>query len=107
MNRLGQLIIILACIISAPAIAAPERISNFALLDQHGVSHELQRYGDHKAVVLISQSNSCQANIGNQPNYRLLRTTRERPCKRGGSSCGGCRFKQSMLHPSICNSPVY
>ncbi len=37
--------------------AMPERIGDFALLDQNGVHHQLSYYGDHDAVVVIAHEN--------------------------------------------------
>ncbi|MFM1897733.1 MAG: hypothetical protein RLZZ385_2807 [Pseudomonadota bacterium] len=69
---------VMLSIIAVPVSAAPDRIGNFALIDHEGVYHQLRKYGDYKAVVLISHSVSCLANIEQQPKYRLLRTTWER-----------------------------
>lgn len=60
------------------ANAEPGRIGNFALLDHQGNSHQLRKYGDSPAVVLISTSTRCLENIEKLPKYRLLRTTWER-----------------------------
>lgn len=54
------------------------RVDNFALLDQHGRQHELRKYGDSKALVLISVASACKSSVENLPEYRLLRTTWER-----------------------------
>lgn len=64
--------------ISVQANAGSDRIGNFALLDHLGNSHELRKYGDSRAVVLISTSAQCLENIDKLPKYRLLRTTWER-----------------------------
>jgi len=58
--------------------ASPERIGNFALIDHEGNSHQLRKYGDSKAVVIISTSASCAENIDQLQKYRLMRTTWER-----------------------------
>lgn len=55
-----------------------ERIANFALLDQHGVQHELRRYGDSKAVVVFSMAADCIESIEALPQLQLLRTSWER-----------------------------
>ncbi|MDA1372441.1 MAG: redoxin domain-containing protein [Proteobacteria bacterium] len=57
--------------------AASERVGNFALLDHKGAYHQLRKYGDSKAVVLISAASSCVENIDQLAKYRLLRTTWE------------------------------
>ena len=67
---------LLAPFLSQPA-AASERVGNFALLDHKGAYHQLRKYGDSKAVVLISAASSCVENIDQLAKYRLLRTTWE------------------------------
>lgn len=64
--------------VSQLATADSNRIGNFALLDHLGNSHQLIKYGDSRAVVLISTSAHCLENIEKLPKYRLLRTTWER-----------------------------
>ena len=59
------------------AYAGAERVGNFALIDHEGVYHQLQKYGDSKAVVIIATAVACQENIEQLPKYRLLRTTWE------------------------------
>ncbi|GAB1261262.1 thioredoxin domain-containing protein [Aurantivibrio plasticivorans] len=63
--------------LAAGATAAPTKVGDFGLIDHVGDQHQLSRLGYHKAVVVISQDNSCQANIDNLPKYKLLRTTFE------------------------------
>lgn len=58
--------------------AGPQRIGNFALIDHQGSYHQLRKYGDSKAVVIISTAAHCLENIEKLPKYRLLRTTWER-----------------------------
>ncbi len=60
------------------AAAGPQRVGNFALLDHEGRIHNLRKYGDSKAVVLISTSAHCVENLDQLHKYRLLRTTWER-----------------------------
>lgn len=81
MNRFvasfGQLLLL--CSLPLSAVSATfERVSNFALLDQHGAHHELRRYGDSKAVVILSAAASCIETLDLLPKYKLLRTTWER-----------------------------
>ena len=57
--------------------SATERVGNFALLDHKGIYHQLRKYGDSKAVVIISTATNCLENIEKLPKYRLLRTTWE------------------------------
>ncbi len=54
------------------------KVDNFALLDQQGRQHELRKYGNSKALVLISVASACEPSIENLPEYQLLRTTWER-----------------------------
>ena len=75
--RIFQLFLI-ACattLLSSTALANPERVSNFALIDHKGTSHHLNKYGDSRAVVLISTASQCEVNINNLHKYRLLQTT--------------------------------
>lgn len=51
----------MAVISSAPTHAAPERVGDFALLDDKGVFHQLSRYQHRDAVVLLAYDNSCAA----------------------------------------------
>ncbi|MEX0618722.1 MAG: hypothetical protein WDZ76_02450 [Pseudohongiellaceae bacterium] len=67
----------LLSVLAVQVDAAPERVGNFALIDHEGVYHQLRKYGDHKAVVLISHSASCVENVERIHKYRLLRTTWE------------------------------
>lgn len=60
---------------TATSAFATERVANFALLDHEGISHQLRKYGDSKAVVIISMATSCQQNIESLHKYRLLQTT--------------------------------
>lgn len=62
---------------TGPALASPERVDNFALLDHMGRFHELRQYGDHKAVVLIAADLNCPNVVDNLHKYQLLQTTWE------------------------------
>ena len=68
----------LSMILSSEVSASPPKTANFALLDQHGLQHELRKYGDSKALVLMTLSSSCSDSIDALPKYRLLRSTWER-----------------------------
>lgn len=62
--RINNLICLTAMALSPLAISplansATEKVSDFALLDQHGEFHQLSRYQDHEAVVLMSHSAVC------------------------------------------------
>src|SRR5262245_58845244 len=56
-----------------PAPAATV-ITDFSLIDHLGSQQQMTRLGKEKAVVIISQANSCQENIDQLPKYKLLRT---------------------------------
>ena len=43
----------------AASAAEPKKVGDFTLLDQHGKSHQLSWYGDHKAIVIMVQGNGC------------------------------------------------
>lgn len=78
MNRLTAFVLFaLASAFSVIAQAGAERVGNFALIDHEGVYHQLAKYGDSKAVVIIATAADCQENIEKLPKYRLLRTTWE------------------------------
>ncbi len=71
----------LACLLLAVASGAQaklERVANFSLLDQAGNSHQLLKYGDSKAVVLISIASQCEENLQNLHKYQLLQTSWEK-----------------------------
>lgn len=46
---------------SLPGMAAPERVGDFALLDEQGVFHQLSRYQHRDAVVLLAFDSNCAA----------------------------------------------
>ncbi len=46
---------------SLPSLAAPERVGDFALLDEEGVFHQLSRYQHRDAVVLLAYDSNCPA----------------------------------------------
>ena len=66
-----------AMLMTSQISSATERVGNFALLDHKGIYHQLRKYGDSKAVVIISTATNCLENIEKLPKYRLLRTTWE------------------------------
>ena len=45
-----------AILMTSQGSSATERVGNFALLDHEGIYHQLRKYGDSKAVVIISLS---------------------------------------------------
>jgi peroxiredoxin len=72
------LLLTLSCVFTIQSHASAERVGNFALIDHEGVYHQLQKYGDSKAVVIISTAANCEENVERLHKYRLLRTTWER-----------------------------
>jgi hypothetical protein len=58
--------------------AGPAVVGDFGLIDHQGVQHQLTRLGNNKAVVIISQANSCQDSINLLPKYVTLRTLWEK-----------------------------
>lgn len=50
-----------AGLISMSTTAAPERVGDFALLDEQGVFHQLSRYQHRDAVVLLAYDDNCPA----------------------------------------------
>lgn len=79
MNTVNRaLIFALTLLLPTLANAGLERVGDFALIDHEGSSHQLRKYGDSKAIVLISTSSKCRESIDRLPSYRLLRTTWER-----------------------------
>ncbi len=69
--------LLMAMLMTSQVSSATERVGNFALLDHEGNYHQLRKYGDSKAVVIISTATNCLENIEKLPKYRLLRTTWE------------------------------
>jgi len=60
--------------LSVSAIAAPERVGDFALLDQNGDFHQFSKYRNQEAIVVLSQSNSCAASQAAATKLQDLRT---------------------------------
>ena len=78
MNRISWMSLLsVVALLTVQASFASERVGNFALLDHEGSYHQLRKYGDSKAVVIISIASACVENIDKLPKYRLLRTTWE------------------------------
>jgi len=79
---MGKLSFLLAIGLSASlaswADVSTKKVGDFALLDHKGNFHQLRKYSDSKAVVIISLATHCVDNIEQLAKYRLLRTTWER-----------------------------
>jgi peroxiredoxin len=58
--------------------ASPTQVGDFSLIDHEGSLQQLSRLGDHKAVVVISQANSCAENVDQLHRYKHLQTTWEK-----------------------------
>jgi peroxiredoxin len=67
-----------AVMLVTQAHAAPTSVGDFGLIDHQGAQHQLSRLGKNKAVVVITQANSCAENVDQLPRYKLLRTTWEK-----------------------------
>jgi len=67
-------VLTLTCLAATNVFAKPERVGDFALIDHEGVFHQLSRYRDKKAVVLLSHTNACDAA---NTSVGLLRDLRE------------------------------
>jgi peroxiredoxin len=79
MKKLSLILLLSTLVLTNSQVnAGPEKIGNFALIDHEGKFHQLRKYGDSKAVVIISTAVDCQENLERLPKYRLLRTTWER-----------------------------
>lgn len=65
-------ICLIACA-ALPNLAAAQRSTDFALLDQHGVFHQLSRYGESEAVVLFVQGNGEEGSRQALPKLQALR----------------------------------
>jgi hypothetical protein len=65
---------------TANAIQVGDRVDNFRLLDQRGISHELYYLSDMKAVVLLAHRNDCDAA---QPSVAQLDRIRQQYKDRG------------------------
>lgn len=61
LRPLGRLVLALTVVASAHIQAAPERVGDFALLDNHGEFHQLSRYLHKSAVVLMAYDPACAA----------------------------------------------
>ena len=60
-NLLGIGIAAIVAVMSTAVSALPDRIGDFGLMDSDGSFHQLSRYKNLEAVVLMSFDNSCAA----------------------------------------------
>lgn len=77
LNRLvpGFLVIPLLAV-SGSLGAAPERVSDFALLDASGNYHQLSRYLHNKALVLMAYDHACEDMEATMGEYKKIAETR-------------------------------
>jgi len=62
MNKLiGIGLALIASALSTAALALPDRVGDFGLLDSDGDFHQLSRYRNKEALVLMSFDSSCAA----------------------------------------------
>ena len=59
---------------SAWANDKPIRVGDFALLDNRGDFHQMNWYQDHRAVVMLATSASCEGDTGAIQTYGKLKT---------------------------------
>lgn len=62
----------------ALSLAPGALVENFRLLDHRGASHELYRYSDAKAIVLLVQGNGCPIVRNVMPGFQKLRGVYEK-----------------------------
>ncbi|MDT8429584.1 MAG: redoxin domain-containing protein [Pseudomonadales bacterium] len=62
-------------LIAVEVSAATGRVGDFALIDHKGEFHQLSRYADHKAVVLLVHANSCASTLELTPEFLALADT--------------------------------
>lgn len=74
MNTLKCVGVLVAVLAGSPSFAAPERVGDFNLIDDTGTAHQLSKYGYQKALVVISQANSCSSSQELFSEYRILNT---------------------------------
>lgn len=60
--------------VAVNANAAPERIGDFNLIDQEGNAHQLSKLRYQKAVVFVTQTNSCSTSQTTFSEYKILNT---------------------------------
>tara|TARA_R110002049_G_scaffold264050_2_gene440164 strand:- start:48 stop:923 length:876 start_codon:yes stop_codon:yes gene_type:complete len=63
-----------ALLAGSQSFAAPERIGDFNLIDETGRAHQLSKFGYQKALVVISQANSCSTSQELFSEYKILET---------------------------------
>lgn len=73
-NALAATLLPASIAMAASAVAAPEKVRDFGLIANNGDQYQLTRLGYNKAVVLITQSNSCASNINDLHKYKVLRS---------------------------------
>ncbi len=75
MSKLFSMTALLGAVVfSSSGYAAPERVGDFALLDQNGEFHQFSRYKHKEAIVLFSQANSCSSSTASLSQLREMRS---------------------------------
>ncbi|MCH8264670.1 MAG: redoxin domain-containing protein [Proteobacteria bacterium] len=75
MNRLLRLATtVAAAVLSTSVLAVPDRIGDFGLLDSDGEFHQLSRYRNKEALVLMSFDPSCASIDTSLSNLQALQT---------------------------------
>ncbi len=78
MRHLSVILVCLTLSSTAWALSPNDRVDNFELLDQTGMSHELYYLSDAKAVVLMSHGNGCPVVRDAIPQFKAVRAAYEK-----------------------------
>lgn len=63
-----------AILAGSQSFAATERVGDFNLIDETGTAHQLRKYGYQKALVVITQANSCSTSQELFSEYKIQKT---------------------------------
>ncbi|PCH61085.1 MAG: hypothetical protein COC19_05120 [SAR86 cluster bacterium] len=72
LNWLGAATV--AAVMSTASYAAPDRVGDFALLDNEGGFHQLSRLANKEALVLMSYSNSCASMSASVSQFKAVQS---------------------------------
>ena len=73
-NLTSNLIILLLLLTIQSSEGAPDRVSDFALLDSEGEFHQLSRYRHKKAMVIMAVDGSCPGMVDSIAQFERLRS---------------------------------
>ena len=73
-NLTSNLIILLLLVTIQSSEGAPDRVSDFALLDSEGEFHQLSRYRHKKAMVIMAVDGSCSGTVDSIAQFERLRS---------------------------------